>query len=691
MDKRITSILLTGAMSCLIPDTGFAQNTEREDSTDIFYKHLELGEVVITGLAGDTKVKRMPSPVVVLRPSDIRSKASTSITGVLSQQPGISEITTGGSISKPVIRGLGYNRVVVVSDGIRQEGQQWGDDHGIEIDAAGVYSAEILKGPASLMYGSDALSGVIIFHSEPAAPEGSITGSLEAEYQSCSSLFGYSASNSGNIDGAVWNVRLSDKYSQAYRNPADGRVPGSGFTERAASAVVGKNGCRGFAKLKFSYYHQRLGMIEGERDDATGQLVGSLGCKPPLPFQQIHHYKVISDNTLHLPLGECKAIVGWQQNRRQEFEESAMLPGLDMRLNTLNYDIRLTSDPHAGWKLSAGIGGMYQRSDNLGDEFLIPDYWLLDAGAFVNASGSAGKWTFSGGLRSDARRLNSKACKGVFDAFARHFSGISASIGAVGPIGEHITVRANIARGFRAPNVSELGANGHHEGTFRFERGNHSLKPENSLQADLGVDIASKYIHVQSSLFLSHISNYIYLAGTGSMSSEGEPVFSYLSGTANLKGAEISLDIHPAHRVHVASAFSCVFAKEHSGSYLPMTPAPRLFSELKYELFHDGKFFNNTFFAVNMDACMRQDRIFTEGGTETPTPAYTLIGASAGTDLLIKGKTAASFYVIISNLTDKVYQSHLSRLKYAGINNATGRRGIFNPGRNISLRMILSF
>ena len=642
------------------------------DSSDIFYQHLELGEVVITGLAGDTKVKRMPSSVSVIRPTDLWAKASTHIIGTLEQQPGISEVTTGPGISKPVIRGLGYNRVVVVNDGIRQEGQQWGDEHGIELDGAAVYSAEVLKGPASLMYGSDALSGVIIFHPEPVAQLGSVGGSFESEYQTNSKLINYSASTNGNINNWVWNVRSSGKWAQAYKNSFDGRVSGSGFREDAQSAMIGKNGDWGYSRLKFSRYHIRPGIIEEDAPDRFGS-------KPALPFQQIHHYKVVSDNTFLIGDGELKAIIGWQQNRRQEFEESAGEPGLDLKLNTVNYDIKYISANLNGWKLAGGVGGMYQKSKNQGDEFLIPDYSLFDAGAFATASFKAENWTFSGGLRADLRRLQSKASENRFEAFSRNFKGVSASLGAVRNFGESFTVRANVARGFRAPNISELGSNGEHEGTFRYEVGNHGLKPENSLQFDLGADFTSKYISVQSALFLSRISNFIFLAGTGEYSADGDPVFTYSSGTATLKGAEVGVDIHPVHSLHIASAFSYVFGKERSGEYLPMIPAPRLFSEVKYEISHDGDLLNNSFVAINLDWTMKQDRVYSVGNTESASAGYALLGASIGTDLVLNGRTAASFYIIASNLTDKVYRPHLSRLPFA------------SPGRNVTIKMLLPF
>ena len=147
MKKTILALSLLGV--CL---AAAAQNSI-PDSTDVFFGHLQINEAVVTGLAGDTKMKEMPAPVSVIRPADLSTRSGGNIISAIAKEPGLSEITTGGGISKPVIRGMGYNRVVVVNDGIRQEGQQWGDEHGIEIDGAGVHSVEILKGPASLMYG----------------------------------------------------------------------------------------------------------------------------------------------------------------------------------------------------------------------------------------------------------------------------------------------------------------------------------------------------------------------------------------------------------------------------------------------------------------------------------------------------------------------------------------------------------
>ena len=163
-----------------------------EDSTDVFFRHLNLNEVTVTGVTGDTKRKYATAPVTIISPKVLRATASTNIIDAIAHQPGVSQLTTGGSISKPIIRGLGYNRVVVMSDGVRQEGQQWGDEHGVEVDGSSVASVEILKGPASLMYGSDAMAGVVILHPQPTMAEGEMCANVSSEYQTNNGLIHYS-------------------------------------------------------------------------------------------------------------------------------------------------------------------------------------------------------------------------------------------------------------------------------------------------------------------------------------------------------------------------------------------------------------------------------------------------------------------------------------------------------------------
>lgn len=729
------------------------------DSADIYFHHLDLDEVVVSSPVGQIKRKQSATPVSVVTERTLHQTSSTNIIDAVAKQPGVSQITTGSGISKPVIRGLGFNRIVTVADGVRQEGQQWGGEHGIELDVATVGQVEILKGPASLMYGSDAMAGVVIFHPEAVEAEGQMGASFASEYQTNSGLVDYSLRFGGNKRGLVWNGRYSEKFAHAYRNKYDGYVPGTQFHERAANGLLGLNRDWGFSHLTLSYYHITPSMTEGERDEETGDLLYDDDQYPgdnlktyhkALPYQQIHHYKAVLDNSFALGDGLLKAIIGYQMNRRQEFEEhhhhdaeehhhereevSVMVPedspeeseeaGLDFLLHTLTYDARYLYSGFDGWKLTAGVGGMYQTSLNEGDEFLIPAYNLFDIGAYATACKDLDHWTLSGGLRFDNRHLHSHALweddTERFADFSRNFSALSGSLGAVYHANSHLNIRANAARGFRTPNLSELASNGIHHGTLRYEIGNRDLRPEYSWQGDLGFDYSSRYLSAELALFLNRIDNYIFAAhipniyDTAPIESEGDyRIFHYTQGDALLKGFEAGVDIHPIHQLHIGSTFSMVDARQpdqpRESCYLPLTPSARLTAEAKWEFTHNGDhhssaphhahesashhrldhIFDNAYVSVGIEHNFRQDHYYQPYDTETATPAYTLLNASIGSDILLRGgRKLCELYLIGDNLLDCAYQSHLSRLKYADINTRTGRTGIFNPGRNVTVKVI---
>ena len=496
--------------------------------------------------------------------------------------------------------------------------------------------------------------------------------------------------------------------------------------------MLGVNKAWGHSRLAVTAYHLTPGIIEGERDETTGELVHEDGFTghgygKSLPFQQVKHYKAVWDNSLNLSNGYLKAIVGYQQNRRQEFEESADEYELYFKLHTLTYDLRYVTQEFDGWKLSTGIGGMYQQSGNEGEEYLIPDYRLFDFGLYATASKSLGdRWTLNGGVRFDYRQLHGDRLEEDgeerFVDFSRHFNGLTGSLGAVCNINEHFNLRLNVARGFRTPNMSELASNGVHEGSIRYELGDRQLKSEYSLQADLGLDFTSRYVSAQVALFANRIDHYIFTHRIAEEMEEGYLTYAYTQGDARLLGFEAGIDFHPIHSVHFSNTFSYVDAQLTSYilpltsdiKHLPFTPAPRWSSELKWELFHHShttiahhhspftvhhipadaptrslSTFNNLYVAVGLDCYLKQTHIYSADDTETATPGYALLSLSAGTDLQVKGKKIAELYVTADNLLNKAYQNHLSRLKYADENSVTGRRGVYNMGRNITFKLVV--
>ena len=655
LGRRIVVLL----MLCCVLDFSTAKATDvsviaDEDSC------VHLSEVVVTGLTGSTRISQIPAPVAVISPEELQLHSSTNIIDAISRQPGMSQITTGGGISKPVIRGLGFNRVLVLSDGIRQEGQQWGDEHGLEVDGESVNSVEIMKGPASLMYGSDAMAGVILLHDAPLMQQGETRQSATAGYQTNNRLFAYSVNTAGNEKGFVWDWRWTQRWAGEYTNPENGRVHNSQFREQALKGMLGLSRQWGRSLLKMSYFHQRPGIIE-EPDEE--------------PYQHIRHYKALTDNTIYLGDGVLKAIVGYQHNRRQEYEDGEV--GLDFLLHTVNYDVRYVFP--FSWKLNVGINGMWQQSKNKGEETLIPAYHLLDAGVFATASQSFGHVHLSGGMRYDHRHVSWER--------KRNFDALTGSIGAIWNLSNSLDLRLNIARGFRAPNMSELGSDGEHEGTFRYEIGNGDLKPEYSWQGDLGLDFTSEYVSAKLSLFANRITNFIFAekvvdeAELPQPQEEDLPVFRFTQGDALLMGGEATVIVHPVHHLHWENAFSYVSSRQmhqpEESRYLPFTPAPRWMSTLHYDIKGACTWIRNLFAEIEMECNLKQNHVYRLNDTETPSPSYTLFHLAAGTDILHRGRNVVTLNFSVENFFNRAYRNHLSRLREGGI---------YNMGRNVALK-----
>jgi iron complex outermembrane recepter protein len=699
------------------------------------YAATELNEIVVTGLSKSSEQKRNPTPMSILPKMTLLQNSSTNIIDAIATQPGISQITTGSGISKPVIRGLGYNRVVVVKDGIRQEGQQWGDEHGIEIDEFAVNRVEILKGPASLTYGSDAMAGVINLLSAPSLPEGQVRGNLMLNYQSNNGLIGASGNLAGNKQGIVWDFRYSYKTAHAYKNRYDGYIYNSGFHENAISLMTGLTRSWGYSNLELSTYNLTPGIIEGERDSTTGRFLRPVKTNDSTesqhiasdnelrsysintPYQKIHHYKAVLNSSFVLGNGTLKTIAGFQQNRRQEYAD-ILNPdqyGLYLMLNTVNVDIRYLLPEIKKYSVSLGISGMGQNSENKGVEFLIPDYNLFDAGGFILVRKPVGNFDLSGGIRYDTRIEHVKdlyinamgekvpgpepGARQRFSAFSTSFSGLSGSIGATWQISKAFFTKFNVSRGYRSPNIAELGSNGVHEGTLRYELGNPDLKAENSLQFDYTLGLSSEHISAELDLFDNTVNNYIFsrkLSGYmgGDSISEGIPTYKFVSGNAHLAGGEVRIDIHPhpLDWIHFENTFSFVQATQYgqpdSTRCLPLIPPPRWQSSLRFSLHKAGKSLQDSYFQIESDMYLEQNRYYSAYGTETRTPGYTLFNLGLGTDITLNQRQLCSLYVSMNNVMDKAYQSHLSRLKYTPENYATGRSGIYNMGRNISFKLI---
>jgi iron complex outermembrane receptor protein len=412
-----------------------------------------------------------------------------------------------------------------------------------------------------------------------------------------------------------------------------------------------------------------------------------------------------------------------------------LTPGLYLQLNTINYDVKYFLPEVHRWAVAMGINGISQTNDvSAGTEFVIPSFSQFDLGGFLSVKKDFGKLDVSGGVRYDYRHFSSQdlytkqnpntgfeqAVNGAetvnaekpFSAFNTQFNGVSMSIGLAYLVNKNWTLKANFSRGYRAPNVSEITANGVHPGTGFFQLGNDNFKPEFSLQGDLGIAYSSKSVNAGASFFVNQVSQYIFntrllnAQGTDSLSTSGSieyPTFKYQQGNVLLYGMEANLDFHPIQRLHLENTFSVIYGNNHSfkgneknehNRYVPFMPPLRYNGELRYDIMMPGKLFFNTFVKAQINYTATQNRVYNNENTETPTLGYTLINLGVGT--AIKGKKRATLfnvYFMVNNVFDVSFQDHLSRLKYFEEFSASpnGRLGIYNMGRNMALKLIVPF
>jgi len=705
-------------------------------------QYVEGSPVVVTGLSKATQIKRSPVPIVAIDHEYIATNISTNIIDAIAKVPGVSALTTGPNVSKPFIRGLGYNRILTLYDGVRQEGQQWGDEHGIEVDQYGVNRIEVIKGPSSLTYGSDALAGVVNLIPTPAAPEGRIIGDVQAEYQTNNGLYGGSEMIAGTKNGFEWMARLSHKQATNYQNKIDGRVFNTAYNETDAGLSLGLHRQWGYSHLSLSLFDDLQEIPDGSRDPITGKftqqiteadtvraIVSDAALKSyamtPL-HQHVQHYRAYLTNNFILGNSRLAVNAGFQRSIRREFSHPEIpyqeVAGLYLQLNSYTYDVKYYLPEFHGWNLMLGVNGMYQDNNvTKGTEFVIPSYHQFDVGEFALLKKTIGKLDISGGARWDSRRFKNFQLYSApdpvtgfdmpvygadtagadfhFDNYSHTFSGFTGSIGATYNFTEQFSVKANLSRGFRAPNIAEIGANGVHPGTGIYQMGSGDFKPEFSLQEDLGMAYTSRYVAATLSVFNNEISNYIYnqrLKGSdGGDSLNGNPpvpVYKFQQGRARLYGGEFSLDIHPVKTLHFENTVSVVYGlnkgidakyRTDSNKYLPFIPPVHGLSELRLDWEAPSSHFINGFIKAQVAWYAAQNRAYLADNTETATPGYALFNAGVGAGITNgKGKTLLNLYIMGNNLFDVAYFDHMSRLKYFGT-------GIHNMGRNVALKIDL--
>ena len=714
---------------------------------------IETAEVVITGVSKATEIKRDPVPMAAVGKTYIdQHSASGNVIDEIATLPGVSAVTTGPNVSKPFIHGLGYNRVVTLEDGIRQEGQQWGDEHGIEVDQNSIDRIEVIKGPASLSYGSDALGGVVNLLTPPPVGEGKILGSVQGIYGTNQGLWNGSFRLYGNQNGLVWGTIISAKEAKDYQNPHDGRVYATGYKEKDARIMVGLNKSWGYSYLNASLFDDEQDIPDGSRDSATRKFTKQITeddlFRPIVPESELNSYAIpvlhqhvqlyrIYDNS-NFALGSGNLIVnlGYQFSHRREYThpEAPEVAGLNLHLSTYTYDVKYNFILDDDLETTVGVNGQYQNNA-IGDatDFPIPAYHQFDVGPFFILKKTIGKLDLAAGARYDRRSFSGQAAyidtattfpslytgpnpatapnvTPQFSTLNKTFSGATGSFGATYNFSDAFLLKANIARGFRAPSIAELSANGPDPGSQIYHVGDSNFKPEFNVQEDVGAFLTLPNVSASVELFNNNIQNYIYQQQE--LNPDGTParnpnfplytIFTYVQSKARINGGEFSLDIHPVSWLHFQNSLSLTYGQNlgnggpvpDSLKYLPFIPPLHTHSELRGNFAKGFGNFKKVYAFVGFDHYSAQSRYFAAYGTETYTAGYNLLSAGLGGNIVnAAGNTVLELFIEGTNLANVAYQSNMSRLKY--FDNPTVppgvQPGIFNMGRNISFKIVVPF
>jgi iron complex outermembrane receptor protein len=732
-----------------VSDTEVLLNVELDQNES------NLNDVVITGVSRATSLRKSPVPIAVLSKKTMDQNVNTNlIEAIVKGVPGVTAVTTGPNVSKPFIRGLGYNRVLTLYDGLRQEGQQWGDEHGIEVDEYGISRAEVVKGPASLTYGSDALAGVInMIPFTPNFDSGKLKGDFTTNYQTNNGMIGASLGLAYVKNDWKYTFRATSKMAHDYYNKVDGLVYGTGFKEYNLSASARIDKKWGFSKTAVTYYDNLMEIPDGSRDSLTRAFTrqvldfgDDIKNRPLVPLgelngyefnplhQHIQHTRVYNTSQFKFGTSDLNILLGAQKSVRREFNHPTFpqQAGLFVVLNTFNYDLKYNLPDFAGIESTFGVNGMYQTNrSKAATDFPIPDYDLFDIGAFYFAKKSMGKIDISGGIRLDRRNINwndmfigtnSKTGFGKhvssrdqnaelqFPAFSKNYYGLSGSLGLTYNISERLLLKANIARGYRAPNITEIGSNGLDPGAHIVYLGNRSFKPEFNLQEDIGFIAYLKDAEISMEFFNNNIQNYIYQSrltdanGNPVVIVPGNLTYQYQQSKAKLYGAEITVNLHPSKIKWLSFNNSLAYVVglnknqellNKSGSeakYLPFIPPLQIRTELKATAQSSKGWLNKPYFKVDAVIFSDQNKFYALDQTESFTAGYTLFNAGMGSTIKSKkDKTLFDVFIQCDNIFNKAYQSNLNRLKYFEYYNSSpnGRSGIYNMGRNLSFKVIV--
>jgi iron complex outermembrane recepter protein len=615
--------------------------------------------------------------VIPMTNTEMKERGSQTLSDALSTLPGVSQLTTG-AISKPVIRGLYGERIQVNVAGLKMEDQQWEDEYGLGLSDVGVGRVELIKGPASLLFGSNAMGGVVNIVEEDWTEQEKNNHNLN--FKLFTNTYGagidYGFRKSGKN---TFMMRTGIESHADYSDGAGNRVPNTRFAlyNLKLGYIINRSNFKSENRILAAF--NEFGFIADTSEIHEEDEDPRLSRKFENAHQKVLSALFSSINTLKLnETTEWKTTVGLQYNLRQEQERSNTID-LNLALGTVSLNTNLKKQLGTRWTWTNGLAGIFQLNTNYGSRIIVPDATIGEGSVFsyVKFRHLSGKinGNFEAGLRFDHRQIVTHQT-GSFNTptseippFSKGFNDVNGSVGESLTY-KNLLLKIDLSSGFRSGNLAELSANGLHEGTPNWYIGNPDMKVEQCLDADISASWQHKWLTLRGSVFSNTFRNYIYLLPTDE-EYFGFNIYRYEQTNATLQGFEAGLSIDNKNQFSLSLDYSYLDARRSNGTWLPLTPANRLLFESKYYLPAIVSNWQNVFLSFGVNYTMEQNNT---DSFEFPTPDYFILNAGAGVSF-----KSVRILLTCRNLTDQLYFDHLSRLKYYGLNDM-GRNIVLNVG-----------
>ncbi len=644
---------------------------------------------------------------------DLAKNFSGSFAKTLENLPGVNAMEIGAGASKPIIRGLGFNRVAVAENGAKQEGQQWGADHGLEIDALNTEEVEVIKGVGTIEYGSDAMGGVIQINNEKIPQIHSFSGRATLLGKSVNETVGASVNIQSRGDHFFYKFKATAQSYGDYRVPTDQivylnteipiynrRMKNTAGREFDLYGQIGYVGTQFQNILSFSNVYNKSGFFPGSHGLPSIEAVQDDGNSRNIEFprQNVNHFKVTNSSIWTLNNDDkLKVVLAYQNNQRQEWsafhthynkqQPPARDPDLELQFNLNTFDINAKYEhiSKGNHKTTLGFQQNYQNNTINGYGFLLPKFNRSSLGFFaIHEHEISDDITLQAGARFDYAKMQIRP---FYDDLLYHFliqnnetpttadryaqrskpvdkdyRSFNGMIGGKWQVTDAFNLATTVGTIFRFPTAIELSANGVHHGAFRHELGNPDLDPERGFAADLRLNFETEGFKTELSPYLYYFNNYIFLkpSGTFSILPDGGQVYQYTQSKALLTGIEWKIEKNFLKRFKAEVIFEYLYNRqitdESSTNYpLPFSPPMNVFGQLEYN-FKDSEIFKNPLIYANVKWSSEQKRI---AQNEDITPSYQLFGAGISSDVNL-GKFKMTMQLSATNLADAKVLNHTS-------------------------------